>query len=138
MWRAWSDKQWDKWEKRTVPISMLDLEKLVTAVELVAEGRLSERAALRAAGVLAVQAEYVVQENEIRKLPYEQWYPALDELDERYCNGALEARRPAILAGQRLVELTVDDLGWLAGPPRPNEGVTQAPAADMSEEEPDP
>lgn len=109
------------------------LEKLLT------EGRLSERAALRAAGVLAIQAEYMVQENETEGLPWDEREPILEKLNERYCNGTLKARWTTMLAGQRLVELTVDDLGWLAGPPSPNEGVTEAPAAaDVPEEEADP
>ncbi len=111
------------------PYPQFRVEDRVEHLEkLVAEGRLSQRAALRAAGVLAIPAEYLVQEGEIKKLPYDERYPALDELDERYCNGTLEAGPAAELAGQRLVELTVDNLGWLAGPPEESEGSAEAPA----------
>jgi len=107
--------------------------------KLVAKGRLSEAAARKAADVLAIQAEYMVQENETEGLPWDERWPILEELNKRYCDGNLEARLSAILAGERLVELTVDDLGWLAGPPQQNEAVTEAPAtADMPEEEADP
>ncbi len=122
------------------PMPQFWVEDRVEHLEnLVAEGRLSQRAALRAAGVLAIPAEYLVQRGEIEKRPSREWYPALDELDERYCNGTLKAGRPAVLAGHRLVELTVDKLGWLVGPPRQNEGRSEAPvAADVAEEEASP
>ncbi len=100
--------------------------------ELVTEGRLTERAALRAAEVIAIQAEYLAQESEINELPPGERQPALDELNKRYCNGTLEAGPAAELAGQRLAELTVDKLGWLAGPPRTGEAPPVATCYDIA------
>lgn len=123
-----------------IPQPQFPVEDRVEHLEkLVSEGRLSERAALTAAETIGIQAEYMVQRNEINKLPAAEREPALAELDDRYCNGTLEAGTAAGLAGERLVELTVDNLGWLAGPPRQKEGLAAASAAaDRPEGEPDP
>jgi hypothetical protein len=78
------------------------VEQQVEELErLVGEQRLSKAAALRAAEVIAVQAERMLN-----------W-------------GIGENIQPgpaALLAGERLTELTADKLGWLARRPREGEG----------------
>jgi len=109
-----------------------ELEKLID------EGRLSEPAALAAAEVLAVQAEYIAREAEAKQLRRAERGPVLARLARRYFNGILKPGRPATLAGKRLTELTVDKLGWLAGPPQENEGFTESTVeAEAGQEEAD-
>lgn len=43
MWTNWTDEQWSEWENRQVSISMLELEDLVTALELIAKGKRPNR-----------------------------------------------------------------------------------------------
>jgi len=88
-----------------------------TLRQLVDEGKLTEEAALMAAGVLAVQAEYMARNQEAEQSEEEAGWEAVRKLWEEYNDGKIEAGAQAQLAGKRLTELTVDKVGWLAGPP---------------------
>lgn len=79
------------------------------------DGTLSEEAARKAAAALARDGEYIVHLFGKRggdALGPEARRKILDD----YHSETLVPQPPAQLAGKRLVELTVDKLGWLAGP----------------------
>ncbi len=93
-------------------------EQVEALQQLVVEGKLTEKAALKASGVLAVQAEYMARTQEAEQAA--QGGAGWEEerkLWEQYNDGKIEAGAEAHWAGKRLVELTVDKVGWLAGPP---------------------
>jgi hypothetical protein len=111
-------------------------EQVKELEQLVAEGKLTKEAAGKAAETLGVQAEYYVRLDEAEKRagddgPWGAW----DELWKQYEAGEIVPGAPAELAGQRLAELTVDDLGLLGGQPAENEGL---PDEEQEEQEADP
>ncbi len=93
-------------------------EQVETLQQLVDEGKLTEEAALKASGVLAAQAEYMARNQEAEEAAEgEAGWEEVRKLWEEYNDGKIEAGPEADLAGRRLAELTVDKVGWLAGPP---------------------
>ena len=107
-----------------LPAARAEVEKQVQELEnLVEEGKLSKGAAEKAASVLAVQAEYMSFVEFAQKLED----PEGRDLSIRmgtadYDEGTMRAGPEASLAGKRLVELTINRLGYLAGPPKEGEG----------------
>ena len=96
-------------------------EQVKQLEQLVAEGKLTREAAQKAADVLAVDLEVLRQFAE----PPEDWeeqQELREQIDERWDAGEITPSPGSDLAGKRLAELTVDDLGLLAGPPQENEG----------------
>jgi len=107
--------------------------------KLVDQGKLSQGAAEKAAKALAVQAEVLRKAGALEGLPGGERYEIETKLWQDYREGRIEAGPGAGLAGKRLAELTVEKLGWLAGPPQENEGTddtTEAtePAKETSEQ----
>ncbi|MGQ9731307.1 MAG: hypothetical protein ACUVX8_08510 [Candidatus Zipacnadales bacterium] len=99
--------------------------------KLVAEGALTKEAAAKAAQSLAYEAEYYVQAQKTSSEP-----EALSKLRDQYNAGTLNVGKPAILAGQRLTEFTINDIGYLAGPPEePIKTDTTAEEAEANAEE---
>jgi hypothetical protein len=92
--------------------------------KLVDEGKLSQGTAEKAAEALAVQAEVLRKAGGLVDLPGEERYEIETKLWEDYREGRIEAGPGAELAGKRLTELTVEELGLLAGAPQENEGMT--------------
>ena len=92
-------------------------EQVVTLQQFVDTGKLTEEAALKAAGVLAAQAEYMARNQEAEQREEEAGWEAVRKLWEEYNEGKIEAGTEAHRAGKRLTELTVEKVGWLAGPP---------------------
>jgi len=95
--------------------------------QLVGEGKLTKEAAQKAAEAIGVQAAYYVRLDQAEKQagddgPWEAW----GELWKQYEAGEIVPGASAELAGQRLAELTVDDLGLLAGQPQEGEGLPPA------------
>lgn len=90
---------------------------------LVAEGKLTRRTAKKAAARMASVAELGHrarrERDEDGDVPRGAWRGIAAE----YESGTLEASPPSTLAGERIVEITVDNLGWLAGTPRRDEGM---------------
>ena len=82
--------------------------------KLVEEGKLTEEAGRKSAEVLGVQAEFMARYREAMEAQGDggPWPPIVKAYDD----GEIVAGEEAELAGERLVELTVDKLGWLAGP----------------------
>lgn len=112
-----------------------DVAKQVNELrKLVDEGKLSQGTAEKAAEALATQAEVLRKAGSLEGLPGEERYETEMKLWEDYREGRIEASAGAQLAGKRLAELTVDDLGLLAGEPEENEGMTlEAEKPDTSE-----
>jgi hypothetical protein len=108
-------------------------DQVDTLQQLIQEGKLTEEAALKASGVLAVQAEYMARDAEAGAIEDKEarWDAEVKVRDE-YDAGKIEAGPQAELAGKRLAELTVDNLGWLVGVVRENEGT---PADDGQTED---
>jgi hypothetical protein len=106
------------------------IEKLARELQrLAAEGTLSETAVRNAAEAIAVHAEYIARNEETQameslKAGFEAW----QKLDDTYRKGELKASPAADLAGKRLVEMTLDDISHLAGPPQSNEGLANRDA----------
>ncbi len=101
-------------------------EQVKELEQLTAEGRLTKEAAAKAAGVLAVQAEYLVRVRAAeRAADGEQLWEAWGKLLDDYRANRIKPGEPASLAGKRLAEMTVSRLGWLAGPPKEDEGIGQ-------------
>jgi hypothetical protein len=102
--------------RRVVEEQVSALEKLVEA------GSLTKEAARRAAAVLAKQAEFYVQSQRLQEAAAGSDYMEdLQALNKQYTDGKLAPSKLAKLAGERLVELTVNDLGMLAGEPTEEE-----------------
>ncbi len=57
-------------------------------------------------------------------------WQAWEKIDRASKDGELEAGAAAELAGKRLVEMTLDDIGHLAGPPQSNEGLAKRDAGE--------
>jgi hypothetical protein len=96
------------------PQPQFEIEKQVEQLEkLVADGKLTKKTAAKAARVLAVQAQYLVAGTPTQ------------ELREEYNAGTLKPGADAKLAGKRVAEITADQLGLLAGPPKENESAAQ-------------
>lgn len=85
---------------------------------LVEDGTLTQDAARKAAETLAQDAEYTGRLSEMWDdlLGNAGFSDELDKLRGVYSGGEIEPQPAAEVAGERLVELTVDKLGWLAGP----------------------
>jgi hypothetical protein len=91
---------------------------------LVDEGRLTRAVAEKAAHRFAVDAELMVQSNRAwdRARQSGTYKPTVsDELGRKWKAGTLKPNPAADLAGKRAVELAVDGLGMLAGPPTEDE-----------------
>jgi len=106
------------------------VEEQVKALEqLVAEGKLTKEVAAKAAEALGLQAEYFIRlagiEAETGDQDWEKRWKLEGELWKGYEANEIEPGPGAALAGQRLAELTVDDLGLLAGVPEENEGMDE-------------
>jgi len=100
-----------------------ELERLVSA------GQLNEAAARAAARVLGGQAELVVGRRLLFRKgekpppdPEAEFRRRSEALVRRCAAGEVVPAGAARLAGERLVELTVHKLGWLAGAPKDGEG----------------
>ena len=102
-------------------------EQVKQLEQLVAKGKLTKEAATKAAEALGVQAEYFLRldgiEAEIGDEDWEKRWQLEGELWKEYEANEIEPGSGAELAGRRLAELTVDDLGLLAGVPEENEGM---------------
>lgn len=108
-------------------------EQVETLQQLVVEGKLTEDAALKASGVLAVQAEYMARNQEAEEaVKGEAGWEEVRKLWEEYNEGKTKAGLEADLAGKRLAELTVDKVGWLAGPPGSGNEPPVATCYDMA------
>jgi hypothetical protein len=117
-----------------IPAARHKVEEQVEMLQqLVDEGKLTEDAALKASGVLAVQAEYMARNQEAEdKANDEAGWEEVRKLWEEYNNGKIEAGSQAELAGKRLTEMTVDKMGWLAGPPGSADDPPVATCYDMA------
>lgn len=94
-----------------------ELEALATS------GALSDSAVAKAAEVIALHAEYISRSEEtVEAEDKDAGWQAWEKIDRAREKGELEAGATAELAGKRLVEMTLDDIGRLAGPPQPGEG----------------
>jgi len=90
---------------------------------LVAQGRLTRAAGVKAARTLAVQAEYLTRGREANEDAHRgQTFLKLKVIGDAYQAGKITPSAASGLAGQRVTELTADKLGMLAGPPKENEG----------------
>jgi hypothetical protein len=109
-------------------------EQVKQLEQLVAEGKLTTEAAQKAADVLALDVEVLLQSRDA-PVDWEEQQELWEEIDERWQAGEITPSPGSDLAGKRLAELTVDDLGLLAGSPEENEGATvQANTAGAPEE----
>jgi hypothetical protein len=89
--------------------------------------------------VLGVQAEYFVRLDETQaEADNGEYWEAWQALWEQYEADEIAPSPAAQLAGKRLVELTVDDLGLLAGRVQENEGLALQDRESATEEEADP
>jgi hypothetical protein len=107
-----------------MPAARDEVEKQVQELgKLVEEGKLSKEAASKAAAVLAIQAEYMARYQAAQGLgdPEERNH-GVGLATRDYDEDKVLPGYGAELAGKRLVELTVDDVGYLAGPPQEDEG----------------
>jgi hypothetical protein len=85
---------------------------------------------------LAKQAELHVQSHRLQEAAGGGDYMEdLQALNKQYLDGKLTPSGPAKLAGERLVELTVDDLGLLAGQPTEEELHKPAAATEPEKQE---
>ncbi|MBM3497493.1 MAG: hypothetical protein FJX74_02375 [Armatimonadetes bacterium] len=97
---------------------------------LVANGALTEAAARKAAAQIAREAQYIALADEAGLIPDKRRRRERErELEAQRHEDAIAPGPGAELAGDRLTELTVGKLGWLAGPPMQNEGFP-APGVD--------
>jgi len=120
--------------------------------KLVAEGKLTRKAAEGAAHRLALHAEYKLRSEEAweKANPPERFAEAeaagtddvealldwreVNRIERAYKAGRLPTGAAAELAGRRVVELIADDLGMLAGEPTEEELPTPKPADDAAKE----
>ena len=109
-------------------------EQVAALHKLVEEGKLTEAAASKAAAVLAKQAEYYAQSDRLRDTEAAPPPDKVKALEAQHREGALKPSDAATLAGKRLVELTVDALGMLAGAPTEAELPKPDPPEDDAKE----
>lgn len=98
-------------------------EQVDVLAELVEQDTLTKEAAGKAAAVLAVQAEFMARYHEAQETAEDgNQREAVEPVVEEYDAGETVAGEEAHLAGERLAELTVDKLEWLAGPVATDDG----------------
>ncbi len=96
-----------------IPVAREKVEEQVAELEkLVEDGTLTEKAGRKAAGALGVHVEYMARLHEVG----DQDWDAQAEVTRPYDDGEMQAGEEANTASERIVEMTVDKLEWLAGP----------------------
>jgi len=96
-----------------IPVAREKVEEQVAELEkLVADGTLTENAGRKAAEALGVHVEYMARLHEVDGEDYE----AQAEVTRPYDDGEMQPGEEANTASERIVEMTVDKLEWLAAP----------------------